>query len=311
MTLFFYGPNTYALRQQVNEMIEAYRAKSVTDFGLERIDGAAIKPRELQAALQAAPFMANSRLVIIDGLGGNKAMGERIEAILGVVPTTTVAVFAEREVDQRTIIFKALMKADKVVKFDLLSGPQLLAWCKHEVERQGGSAERAALQELIDRAGEDQWRLSGEITKLVNYDLKITPEAVRELVTPSLDTTIFNLVETMSAGRGSEALASYHTLLRQKQSEIYILTMIQWQLRNLLFAKTGARLSQAELAKEAGMSPYVAGKMLTAQRSFDEDMLASAYREAADCEYDIKTGRVKAEVGVEQLIYRVATLAKA
>ncbi len=37
-----------------------------------------------------------------------------------------------------------------------------------------------------------------------------------------------------------------------------------------------------------------------------ETMLTGAYAAAAECEYDIKTGRLRAEVAVEQLIYRVA-----
>jgi DNA polymerase III delta subunit len=67
-------------------------------------------------------------------------------------------------------------------------------------------------------------------------------------------------------------------------------------------------MSPQELAKAAGMSPYVAGKMAAAQSRISETALKSAYAAAADCEYDIKTGRLKAEVAVEQLIYKVATI---
>lgn len=307
MTFFFYGPNSYALREQVRQMVAAYMAKTGSDMGLERIDGAATKPDSLLAALQAAPFLTTSRLVIIDSVAANKATAAKLADLLDAVPKTTVAVFTEREVDQRTTAFKTLMKADKVVKFEPLAPGQLLAWCKKQVEQLGGTADRAALQALIDTAGEDQWRLEGEITKLVNFEPAITAAAVRELVTPSIDQSIFDLVEAMTAGRTAEALGGYHRMLASRESEIYILTMIQWQLRNLLLAKTAGGRNQAELAKAAGMSPYVAGKMLAAQRRFDEQTLAEAYRAAADCEYDIKSGRLAGVPAVEQLIYRLAT----
>ncbi len=97
-------------------------------------------------------------------------------------------------------------------------------------------------------------------------------------------------------------------LLDHKESEMYVLTMIQWQLRNLLLAKVApAGMSPAELAKASGMSPYVAGRMMSAQGSMDERLLAVAYRAAATCEIDIKTGRLKAEVAVEQLIYSASS----
>jgi DNA polymerase-3 subunit delta len=306
MTLFFYGSNTYALRKQLAQMVEAYRAKAGSDYGLERVDGATVKPRDLNATLQASPFLATSRLVIVEGLASNKSIGDKLAGIMAGVPDTTVAVFVDREVDQRTTVFRTLTKADKVMKFEPLSGPKLLGWVKAQIEAMGGSAEPAALRELVEMAGEDQWRLEGEVNKLVNYNAKVTVETVRELVAPSVERSIFDLVEAMAAGRTAAALTGYHGLLKQKESEIYILTMVQWQLRNLLLAKTAPNMPPAELAKAAGMSPYVAGKMMAAQSGLDEEMLKIAYKAAADCEYDIKSGRIKAEAAVEQLIYKVS-----
>ena len=307
MTLFFYGPNTYAIKQQVAQMIEAYKAKTGSDLGLERVDGAGVKPRELVAILQSAPFLATSRLVIVEGLAGNKAMGDKLADALTAVPASTVAVFVERDVDQRTALFKALTRADKVVKFDQLSGVQLAAWAKEEVARLGAAINAPALRELVDLTGGDQWRLAGEIGKLANYSEVITLETVRKLVAPSINQSVFDMVEAMTAGRTDAALASYRGLLAAKENELYILTMVQWQLRNLLLAKTSPGLSQAELAKAAGMSPYVAGKMLSAQRHHDENTLKDAYRAAADCELDIKSGKLKPEAAVEQLVYQVAS----
>jgi DNA polymerase-3 subunit delta len=307
MTIFFYGPNTYALRRQLSQMMETYLTKTGSDFGLVRVDGAAVKAQELSAALMATPFLASSRLVIVEGAATNKSLADKLSAMMTKVPDTTVAVFVEREVDQRTKAYKLLMGADKVVKFEPLSGPKLLGWVKAEVERLGGRIEPPVLRELVETAGEDQWRLSGEINKLVNYAPQVSVEAVRTLVAPSIERSIFDLVEAMAAGRVASALAGYRGLLEQRESEIYILTMIQWQLRNLLLAKTApATMSPGELAKTAGISPYVAGKMAAAQGSVSEAGLKAAYAAAADCEFDIKTGRTKAEVAVEQLIWRVA-----
>lgn len=306
MTIFFYGPNTYALREQLHHMMDAYRAKAGSDFGLERIDGATLKARDLAATLQASPFLASSRLVIIEGAAANKGMADKLADVMAKVPPSTVAVFVEREVDQRTTAFRSLGKADKVMKFEPLAGPRMLSWVKGQIEKLGGKAESSAIRELVDVAGDDQWRLSGEINKLVNYDAQITVETVRALVTPSVERSIFEMVEAMAAGRAAAALSGYHALLKQKESEIYVLTMVQWQLRNLLLAKTAPNMPPNELAKAAGMSPYVAGKMMAAQSATSEDSLKRAYAAAADTEYDIKSGRVKAEAAVEQLIYRVS-----
>jgi DNA polymerase-3 subunit delta len=309
MTLFFYGTNSYALRQQLRQMVEAYRAKAGSDYGLERIDGSAVKSRDLMATLQASPFLASSRLVIVEGVAGNKPVAEKMADMLGKVPVSTVVVFVEREVDRRTNVFRSLSKADKVVNFEPMTGPRLMGWMKAEVERLGGTVSREALTELVDLGGEDQWRLSEEIQKLVNYSPEVTITSVRELVTPGTERSIFDMVEAMAAGNADAAVKGYHELLRQRESEIYVLTMVQWQLRNLLLAKTAPNMSPAELASAAGMSPFVAGKMMSAQGNMSEEYLKKAYVAAANCEFDIKSGRLKAEAAVEQLIWRVATAA--
>jgi DNA polymerase-3 subunit delta len=308
MTLFFYGPNRYALSQQLKQMVDAYVKKAGSDMGLERIDGATVQLKQLTASLQAVPFLASSRLVIVDGLATNKAISDHIEKLLAGVSKTTVAVFMEREVDQRTKGYRALMQADKVVKFEGLSGPKLTAWVRSEAKRLGGDMDAAAARELVALAGEDQWRLAEEINKLVNFAPEVRVDEVRELVAPSTERSIFDLVEAMSSGKTASALEQYRGLLEQRVSEMYVLTMIQWQLRNLLLAKSApAEMSPAELARAAGLSPYVAGKAAAAQSRLDERELRHAYAAAADTELAIKTGRFKADVAVERLIYQASS----
>src|SRR5207249_4896470 len=106
---------------------------------------------------------------------------EKVAQFLDKVPETTVAVFNDGEVDQRTTYFKGMTKQAKVkaVKYGKLNLPQLQNWVKKQVQTLGGTIEPAALARLIDLAGDDQWRLEQEIQKLVNYQTAVTPESVK------------------------------------------------------------------------------------------------------------------------------------
>src|ERR1700684_3697593 len=99
MIFFFYGPNTYAARQQLAKLVVEYEKKTGSNLGLERIDGAKVKPDALNASLQAAPFLATSRLVIVEDLGLNKAVAATVDRYLKNIPATTVAVFYDPTVD--------------------------------------------------------------------------------------------------------------------------------------------------------------------------------------------------------------------
>lgn len=306
MILFFYGPNTYAARQQISKLITQYQEKSGSDFGLERIDGSTVTAEILRAALLAAPFLANSRLAIIEGLGSNKTVAGGVEDLIADVPETTVAVFYDPEVDQRTSYFKTLSKRAQTVKFEALSVPKLQQWIVRIAREAGAEIERPAISRLLELAGEDQWRLSHEVAKLAAYRSPITVETVAVLVEEVHTETVFSLVEAMTAGKPEVALPLYRQLRSNGQNEMYLLTMTIWQLRNLLLAKTAGRMSAGELAKAAGMSPYVAGKMLSKRHLFHEGALKSAFVAAIDTDYQIKSGVGRADVLVEQLIYRLA-----
>lgn len=306
VTLFFYGENGYALRAQVRQMVSAYVKKTGSDLGLERIDGSAMGAQELRTHLEAAPFLATSRLVIVNQVGANKSVGPHLAKIIKNVPPTTVAVFTEGTPDQRTAAFKAMNEADKVVKFDPITGGKLRAWVTSEVTSLGGSIDSQAVSRLIELGGEDQWRLSNEISKLVNYDKTVTPENIDKLVVPSPERSIFELVDAMTAGKGTVAINVYRALLTQKQTAMYVLSMVQWQLRTLVIAKAARGKKTSEVAKAFGTSEYALQKAIEKSARMPEERIHEAFAAAADCEFDIKTGRVKPELAVELLIHHVA-----
>ena len=312
MILFFYGSNTFELRQELGKLTRAFIKRTGSDLGLERIDGAKLGKNELAGMVQAAPFLSSSRLVIIEGLGGNKTVADGLDKILDKVPSTTVLVLADPEIDRRLSYYKqTVAAADQAVEFKPLQGPALEAWVRKEAARHGAKIAPQAIRRLVELAGEDQWRLSGELAKLASYKTAIGVGEVDELVEPGFSETIFNLVDAMTAGRAASALKLYRGLIEQRTAELYILSMVQWQLRNLLFAKASAGMAPPELAKKAGLSPYVATKAAAKQRDFKEDVIKQAVAAAADCEYRIKRGELPAEEAVEQLIWQVAALAAA
>ena len=306
MIFFFYGPNGYAARQEIHRLRDSYVQKTGSDLGFERLDGTRQGLQDLRSVLQTAPFLVTSRLIVVEGLGTTKPAADALTKVLEAVPASTVVVFYDAETDSRTAYYKTLLKSARPIKFEMLTSSDLIEWLDKKVKRLGGSLTRPAAQALLDACGDDQWRLEGELTKLVNYNSVVTPEAVKLMVVPTLNQSIFDLTEAMSAGRGRAALVSYQNLLAERVNEHYILTMVTWQLRNLLFARCAGGITPTELSKVAGLSPYVASKAVTAAKGYEEATLRAAMIAAAECEYRIKSGLEPSERAVERLILEVA-----
>lgn len=305
MILFFYGANSFAARAKLKQLKDQFIAKNGNDFGLDQLDGERIKLQELVQQLQAVPFLASSRLIIIENLGKNKTVAEEILERFDEVPESTIVVLYDPEVDKRGKYFKTLSKLPKAAEFKPLAPPALMRWMEEEVTKLGATIDRAATQELLNRCGDDQWRLHGEITKLATHAEKITKADVEELVETSEEQNIFAFLDSVMAGDLAASLSGLERLQATGQNEMYILTMILWQLRQVLLAKFSGTSNSGELAKQAGLSPYAAGKAIALARKVDEARLKDMYTAAVDCEYGIKTGKAKPEELIEGLVMQL------
>jgi len=272
------------------------------------LDGERIKLQDLVQQLQAVPFLASSRLIIIENLGKNKLVAEEILDRLDAVPESTIVVLYDAEVDKRSKYYKTLSKLPKAAEFKALAPPQLARWVEDEVVRLGATIDRLAVQELINRCGDDQWRLQGEITKLATYSQSITKATVEELVEVSEEQNIFAFLDSVMAGDLATSLAGLERLQGSGQNEMYILTMLIWQLRQVLLAKFSGLTNSNELAKQANLSPYAAGKAITLARKSDADTLKAMYTACVDCEYGIKTGKGTPEEMLEGLVIELVKL---
>ncbi|MCS7265048.1 MAG: DNA polymerase III subunit delta [Armatimonadetes bacterium] len=99
--------------------------------------------------------------------------------------------------------------------------------------------DKASVQELIERVGNDARQLAIEVEKLATYigvDGRVTVDIVREFV-PSLAMDVFSLVNAVVEGDAKRAMAMLDGLLQRKESPMLILYLLARQFRLLLQAR--------------------------------------------------------------------------
>ncbi|MBI4101158.1 DNA polymerase III subunit delta [Candidatus Microgenomates bacterium] len=305
MVLFFYGPNSFAARVKIRETIERFKKKAGSDFGLERFDGddPTLTADKLITAMTSVPFLAEHRLIIIEDLLTNKPIAEVAVKALRRVPKSTVVIWHERKPDERTRLFKMLVKASKPVKFQELGPAQLNGWVRKTAQDMGGKIDQLATNFLIQRVGNDQWRLWHELQKLASFKPTITKDMIEELTEASFEDTIFNLIDALVDGRSQQALELYQGLRSKRAEPLYILNMIAWGLRNLIVVKAAGDRSAAEMAKDHGMSPFVVGKATRAVRDLDLRLLKKIHRQIVATDFRLKTTSADPDILLEQLLF--------
>lgn len=306
MVIFFYGPNSFLSRQKLNDLMQTYVTKAGSDLNLIRLDGSSVTYDQLVNEVTSAPFLATTRLVVVDRLSANKTVSQHIPDLIAKVPESTNLVLYETEVDSRTVYFKTLSKLKLAQRFEPLSQGQLKRWVKERIAVYGGEATDEVVELLIGMVGEEMYQLEQEVVKLVTYQSKITAAAIKKLVTANFNQTVFNLVESVAAGKLGPALELYDQLLEGGETEIHILALVIWQWRTLLLAKVTAREDIYWAAKETGTSPYALQKAAAVAGRHTLEEIKRGFELAVEMDYLVKSGKIEARLGVESLIRRIA-----
>jgi len=278
---------------------------AILDVGEDNVDFSKIA-REILAF----PFLAKNRLVVLENLlsKGNKKLLEQITSFLAKIPESTHLVFYEEDIpDRRTSLFKKLNLPKQSQEFKILETYQLRKWIEEEVKKENAKIEPAAVDKLIQYVGNDLWRLSNEIQKVTSYTLQVTGADVELLVKPKIEGNIFGMIDALGQKNSSQALNMTRDLIATGENELYILTMIVYQFRNLLIIKDVIGDNQSfankfQIAKQSGLNPYVVEKSIHQARNFSFEQLKSIYRKLLDYDIKMKTGVLEPKLGLDMLI---------
>lgn len=313
MLYLLYGPDEFS-RSEALAALRAAVPAEVADLNVSRLEGRRLKLDALAAACEAAPFLAERRIVIVaDALKHTKAGKEREElrAYLERVPPSCDLIFVEgEEVDRRSILFTQLKKAGEVREFLPPQGPDLTRWLAERARRIGARLEPGAAQRLAELVGPDTRTLVTELAKLAAHAGRggaISPQAVDLLVQDRHEQNLFAFIDELSARRLGPALRSAHALLEEGQAATYVLFMVARQVRILIGVQELAarRMRADEIAAELGQKPFVVRKAIDQARGFAPGELEALHDRLLQLDVASKTGRIQADVALEVFVAEV------
>jgi len=308
MIIFLYGEDTYRSSQKLKKLKKKYIEK-YTDTNLEIFEDD-FDFGEIKGAITTLPFLAEKRLIIIKNIftKKDKKLLENITDILNDIPEETILIFWEKGVpDKRTVLFKALVK-ERSEEFKKLKGVSLTKWIQEEALGRDLKIDSHNAEKLVVFTGGDLWQIKNEIEKIATYKDKgeITSREIDLLVSARVSINIFDFVDAIGMKNEKKSLTLFHKLLEDGQNEIYILTMIERQVKNLILViDKKAELSKMQIAKELGLHPFVVEKALLQSRNYSIGELKNIYEKLAKIDSGIKTGRVDSIMAIDMFIKEV------
>ncbi len=303
-----YGEEAYLKKQYKNRLTKAMIPEDDT-VNYAYYEGKGINPAELIDLAETMPFFAECRLIVVENSGFFKNASPELADYMKNVPDTTRFVFVENEVDKRGRMYKAVKEKGRVVEMSRQDEKTLLYWIAGNVKREGKQIKESAAKYLVAKTGTDMENLEKELEKLFSYTLgqtEITLQDIDDICTTQITNKIFDMVEAVALKQQKKALDYYYDLLALKEPPMRILYLLGRQFKLLLLVKSMVQkgYDKAQIAKEAGLHPFVAGKYIQQCRNFKSKELRAIMEAAAEIEELVKTGRLGDIMAVELFIVK-------
>jgi len=308
MIIFLYGLDTYRSRQKLNEIIEHYKKIHKSGLNLRYFTGDKLNFQDFKEEIkQTSMFKEKKLAVLIDIFPNTEFEKKFLEEKKFWLKTEDILLFyTTAQISEKDALLSFLKKYAKGQEFQPLEGQKLKNWVKKEFENFGAKIDERALEKIIDFVGNNLWQMENEIKKLVSYKEKeiIKEKDVEILVKPKIESDIFETINAIAIKNKKRAFQLLKKHLEKGDSPLYLLSMINFQFRNLLIVKDLLERNQSPYVK-TGLHPYVVQKSLGLSRKFDISELKKIYRKIFQADLNIKTGRIEPETALDLLITEI------
>ena len=311
MIIFLYGQDTYRLRRKLNEIIEHHKKIHKSGLNLKCLNLNEKGFEDFKDEFQSISMFAEKKLIILEETFTNQNFKEKfLKNSKKFIDSGDIILFYETtETPRSNSLFKFLKKYTKSQEFKLLEGENLKNWVKKEIENYKVKIHPIALEKLIDYVGNDLWQMANEIRKLVSYkeNKKIEVKDIELLVKPKIEPEIFKTINALASKNKKQALELIHKHLEKGDNPLYLLSMINFQFRNLLTIRDLIEKNKSPYAllEEAKLHPYVIKKSYSQAQKFKIDELKKIYQKIFQVDLAIKTGKVEPEAALDIFIAEI------
>ncbi len=306
-----YGSEHY-LRQQYKQKLKQALIPADDTINFSRFEGQHTDVSALIDLAETLPFFADYRLILIEDSGFFKNGCETLVNYLPHLPSSTVLVFSESEIDKRGRLYKSVKKSGRIVEFEQQNEQLLTRWILGRLKRENKKITQSVLQLFLSKTGMDMSNIDKELEKLLCYTLNkeiIEAADIEAICTEQVTNQIFEMVNAIGKRDQTRALSLYYDLLALKEAPMRILFLINRQFRILLDLKSmkKAGVDAKTMAAKAGIPPFAVKRSLEQAARFPENELHQALKEGTELETDIKTGKITDQIAVELLLIKYSS----
>ena len=312
---------------------------AMVELNTTSLDGRGLTPAQLENACDTMPFLAEKRLVIVDGLLARlsaspkgktrseepaeesttddlspEALKGQTRAFLSYlerVPDTAILALLEDDVASGQGLRKLQeLSRDgraQIITCEKIKRNDLPNWIRARAQARKVKLDGAALMDLAEFVGDELRQLDQELIKLGDYasGRTVTREDVRLLVPATRAASVFDMVDALGSGNGPLASRLMtHALDIDGEPPLRMLAMIARHYRQLLQLKAmqAQGIKQQEIARSLGIFEWKMGALAGQANRQSFARLEQAMERILQADEAIKTGKLSDREAMDVLL---------
>jgi DNA polymerase-3 subunit delta len=320
------GQDDFSLRQALEEITRGIGDHDFSPANITVLEGQQLSLAQLRNICQTVPFLAEKRLVIVEGLlarfepKGKSSPRKKTKQVtnqeneykswsagISNLPGSTILVLVDGRVASNNPLLAELSGEAKVKRFPLLKDDRLRRWIQKQVKEEGGSISPQAVNLLANLIGSNLWIMANEIKKLVLLasGRRIEEGDVRALVSYAQETNVFAMVDAILEFKPGIAEKLLQQLLREGAAPAYLLFMLARQVRMIVRARElrSQGKPEVEIQSRLGLpSGFALRRTLEQAARHPLSRVIEVYHKLLETDLAIKTGKYDGELALNILI---------
>ena len=307
--LLLHGEERFLVDEKARQTVEAWSGDLVSDFGAEVLEGAGLSAPRLQDAVLQAPFLDPYRTVFARMVPANRSEG-LAPAVAEIPPTTRLLITVAGRLAASNKLVKAFGAAGgQVEEMQRMKGRALIDWASRRAVEKHGLTPMIAAQ-VVRVSPPDLSVIDSEMTKIAAYKAsgaKLTNEVVTELLAGGREDEIFRLTDNLLPRPNALAMDIARNLTRSGMQPTSVAYRMARHIALVLEVKAKQERGESLSQVQDGMTEhrFVIQKAFDAAQQASPDRLEEALRLIRDYEFEVKSGQVDADLGLDVLLTRL------
>ncbi len=307
--LLLHGEERFLIDERARTTLDDWRKDLVSDFGLETLEGQGLNAARLQDAVAQAPFLDPYRIVYVRMLPANRV--EAAAAALTQIPSTTrLLITVQGRISPNNKLHKAITTAGgQAEEMQHLKGRALTEWAaKRAHEKHGLTANIAA--QVVRVSPPDLSVIDSELTKLAAYKATgaaLTQQAISDLLAGGREDEIFRLTDQLLPTPTPQAMNIARNLTRSGLQPTSVAYRMARHIALVLEVKARQERGESlqQMQEDIPEHRFVVQKAYDAAQQAKPERLEQALKAIRDYEWEVKSGQVDAELGLDVLLTRL------